>query len=338
MAAITRPDEAQVTAQAAAQRRYVLIAFAAVYLFWGSTYTAIHVAGEHLPPPVVSASRSVITTVLIVAISLMRGKSLRVPKGEGPKLALVGILFMSGNNMLLTWGETMVPSGFASLIVSTMPIMIALMERFLPGGEPLNKRGWAGTLLGTAGIAVLVWPSLHHATHDPGGANGSRAGLGTLICLLAALSFGIGSVLSRRFRFRADTFVATGWQIGSAGLFNLVFAFAAGSFHHAVWTPHGIEAIVYLSIFGSLVGLVAFTYLLQNVAVTKVATYAFVNPMIAVMLGVVLLGEHLAATEITGMGIIVGAVALVVLSRVGGTRSRAELDRELMATAGDAES
>ncbi len=338
MAAITRPDEAQVTAQAAAQRRYVLIAFAAVYLFWGSTYTAIHVAGEHLPPPVVSASRSVITTVLIVAISLMRGKSLRVPKGEGPKLALVGILFMSGNNMLLTWGETMVPSGFASLIVSTMPIMIALMERFLPGGEPLNKRGWAGTLLGTAGIAVLVWPSLHHATHASGGPNGSRAGLGTLICLLAALSFGIGSVLSRRFRFRADTFVATGWQIGFAGLFNLLFAFAAGSFHHAVWTPHGIEAIVYLSIFGSLVGLVAFTYLLQNVAVTKVATYAFVNPMIAVLLGVVLLGEHLAPTELTGMGIIVGAVALVVLSRVGGTRSRAELDRELMATAGDAES
>ncbi len=341
MASLTPPDEAQITVQAKVQatpqRSYVLIAFVAVYVFWGSTYTAIHIAGEHLPPPVVSASRSVITTVLILAISLIGGKSLHVPKGEGPKLALVGILFMSGNNMLLTWGETMVPSGFASLIVSTMPIMIALMERLLPGGEPLNKRGWAGTLLGTAGIAVLVWPSLHHTVHAAGEANGGRAGLGTLICLLAALSFGIGSVLSRRFRFQADTFVATGWQIGAAGIFNLLFALAAGSFHRAVWTPHGIEAVLYLSIFGSLVGLVAFTYLLQNVPVTKVATYAFVNPMIAVLLGVVLLGERLAATEITGMAIIVGAVALVVLSRVGGTRSRAVLDRELMATAGDAE-
>lgn len=329
---------ASTTPQAAAQQRgYVLLAFAAVYVFWGSTYAAIHIAGEHLPPPVVSATRSVITTVLILAISLLRGKSLRVPKGEGPKLALVGILFMSGNNMMLTWGETMVPSGFASLIVSTMPIMIALMERFLPGGEPLNKRGWAGTLLGTAGIAVLVWPSLHRAPHGTVGAGGGHAGFGTLICLLAALSFGIGSVLSRRFRFKADTFIATGWQIGSAGLFNVLFALAAGSFHHAVWTPHGVEAIVYLSVFGSLVGLVAFTYLLQNVPVTKVATYAFVNPMIAVLLGVVLLGERLAPTEITGMGIIVGAVALVVLSRVGGMRSKAALDRELMATAGDAE-
>src|SRR5579875_3538532 len=95
----------------ASQRTRVLIAFAAVYLFWGSTYTAIHVAGEHLPPPVVSGTRSIITTLLILAIALVRGQSLRVPKGEGPKLILVGLLFMSANNMLLTWGETMVPSG-----------------------------------------------------------------------------------------------------------------------------------------------------------------------------------------------------------------------------------
>jgi drug/metabolite transporter (DMT)-like permease len=311
----------------------VLFAFAAVYLCWGSTYTAIHIAGEHLPPPVVSATRSIITTLLILAIALASGKSLRVPRGEGPKLALVGLLFMSGNNMMLTWGETIVASGFASLLVSTMPIMIALMERFLPGGEPLNKRGWAGTLLGTAGIAVLVWPSLHRS---PGGSQ-PRTGLGIVICLVAALFFAIGAILSRRFRFRADTFVATGWQIGSAGTFNLLFALATGGFHRARWSWHGVEAIVYLSVFGSMVGLVAFTYLLQNVPVTKVATYAFVNPMIAVLLGVLILGEHLARTEVTGMAIIVAAVALVVLSRVGGTRSQEQLDREIMATAGDAE-
>lgn len=305
-----------------ASRTRVLIAFAAVYVFWGSTYTAIHIAGEHLPPPVVSATRSIITTVLILLICLLRGRSLRVPKGEAPKLILVGLLFMSANNMLLTWGETMVPSGFASLVVSTMPIMIALMERFLPGGEPLNRRGWAGTLLGTAGIAVLVWPSLRNTTlHALGQGAGSHSmpsnpALGTLICLLAALSFGIGSVLSRRFHFRAETFVATGWQIGAAGVFNAAFALVSGGFRHAVWTWHGIEAIVYLSIFGSLVGLVALTYLLQNVAVAKVATYAFVNPMIAVLLGVLILGEHLVPTEVAGMAIIVFGVATVVLSRM----------------------
>ncbi len=321
----------------------VLIAFAAVYIFWGSTYAAIHIAGEHLPPPVVSATRSMITTTLILAIALARRKSLRVPKGEGPKLVLVGLLFMSGNNMLLTWGETMVPSGFASLIVSTMPIMIALFECVLPNGEPLNKRGWAGTLLGTAGIGVLVWPSLRdtnlHALHASSGSSTmpSNPALGTLVCLLAAFSWCLGSVLSRRFKFKADTFIATGWQIGAAGLFNTLFALSTGGYHRAVWTAHGVEAIVYLSIFGSLVGLVAFTYLLKNVAVTKVATYAFVNPMIAVLLGVVILGERLGPTEIAGMAIIVAAVAMVVLSRVGGTPSAEVLDRELMATAGEGE-
>jgi drug/metabolite transporter (DMT)-like permease len=310
----------------------VLLAFASVYLFWGSTYAAIHIAGEHLPVPVVSGSRSLISTLLIVIISLLRGKSLRVPKGEGPKLALVGLLFMSGNNMLLTWGETMMPSGFSSLVVSTMPIMIALMETFLPGGtERLNKRGWAGTLLGTLGIAVLVWPSLHH--HAPAGE--MHPLLGTVVLLAAALSFGVGSVLSRRFRFKADTFVATGWEIGAAAIFNWTLAFATGGLHRAVWTWQGVSAVVYLSIFGSLFGLVAFTYLLQNVAVTKVATYAFVNPMIAVLLGVLLLHERLVAAELAGMGIIVCAVAMVIFSRVklAGGESVA---REVVGDAGDA--
>ncbi len=321
--------------ETAANRSRVLAAFAAVYLCWGSTYTAIHIAGEHLPPPVVSATRSIVTLLLIVAIALLSGKSLRVPKGEGPRLALIGLLFMSANNMLLTWGETMVPSGFASLLVSTLPIMVALLEWRLPDGEPLNRRGWAGTLLGTLGIVVLVWPSLHRSgSHDasPGG----HVGLGIVVCLLAALAFAIGSVLSRRFHFKADTFIATGWQIGAAGLFNASFAGVTGGFHRAVWTAHGWEAIIYLSIFGSLVGLVAFTYLLQNVPVTKVATYAFVNPVIAVLLGVLLLGERLAPTELAGMGIIVCSVALVVLSRAGGSPRSQKVDRDVVAVSGDA--
>ena len=291
----------------------VLIAFGSVYLLWGSTYLAIHVAGEQLPAPVVSGMRSLISTALIFGICLLRGKSLRVPKGEPWKLVLIGLLFMSANNMMLTWGETMVPSGFASLIISTLPIVIALMEMGLPGGDRLNKRGWAGTLLGTAGIGVLLWPSLHHHAVRSGD---ERPLLGTLVLLGAVLAWAVGSVLSRRFRFKADTFVATGWQIGAAGIFNMGLALATGGLRRAVWTWHGVEAVAYLSIFGSLCGLVAFTYLLQNVAVTKVSTYAFVNPVIAVLLGVVLLGERLGPTEILGMAVIVCSVAMVVLSRV----------------------
>lgn len=306
----------------------ILLAFASVYVLWGSTYLAIHVAGERLPVAVVSGTRSFVSAVLIAVISLMCGKSLRVPKGEAPKLMLVGLLFMSANNMLLTWGEQMMPSGLSSLIVSTMPIMIALLETFLPGGtEKLNKRGWTGTLLGTLGIATLVWPSMRHPHAQTGELHPL---LGTLVLLGAALSFAIGSVLSRRFRFKADTFVATGWEIGTAAIFNLTLAAVTGRLHRSVWTWHGVEAIGYLATFGSLIGLVSFTYLLQNVAVTKVSTYAFVNPVIAVLLGVFLLHEHLAASEIAGMTIIICAVAMVVLSRVDRTK------REIVGVAGQA--
>jgi len=303
----------------------ILLAFTSVYLFWGSTYLAIHVAGEHLPVAVVSGSRSLISAILIFSICILRGKSIRVPHGEWWKLILVGLLFMSANNMLLTWGEKMVPSGFASLIVSTLAIQTALVDMVIPGGERMNIRGWAGTLLGTAGIILLVWPALHHSA-----AGYSRPLLGVVVLLGAAFSFAVGSVLSRRFVFKADTFVATGWQVGAAAVFNWMFAFATGGLRHSDWTWYGVEAIVYLSVFGTLFGLVAFTYLLQNVVVSKVATYAFVNPAIAVLLGVLLLGERLASTEVIGMVVIVAAVAMVIYSRVDSGK------REIVGMAGDA--
>jgi drug/metabolite transporter (DMT)-like permease len=294
----------------------VLIAFACVYLFWGSTYLAIRIAGQELPAPIISGLRCFISAAFILAIAAGSGKNLRVANGEIWKLALVGILFMSFNNMGLTWGETMVPSGFASLVISIIPIMIALLE-MATGGEALNLRGWAGTVLGTLGIGVLVWPAIHvQMMHGKAEDGFSRPGLGTIVLLGAALSWSIGSVLSRRFQFKTDTFVATGWQVFAAGIFNLIFTVATGSLHRAVWTWRGFGAVLYLSIFGSLFGLVAFTYLLKNVAVTKVSTYAFVNPVIAVLLGVLILHEKLAPAELLGMAVIVCAVAMVIYSKV----------------------
>jgi len=289
----------------------VVLAFACVYFFWGSTYTAIRVAGVHLAPPLVGASRSTLSTVLLILICVVRRTSLRVTRKEARQLALVGVLFMSGNNVLLTWAETMVSSGLASLVIATMPIMIALMETALPGGEALNKRGWTGVVLGTAGIFALVSPSLRGA--EPGG---GRQLFAFGVLLVAALLFAVGSVLARRFRFKMDMFVATTWQLGAASVVNLAVTVAGRNLQTAVWTRQGIEAIAYLAVFGTIVGLSAYTYLLQHVPVTKVSTYAFVNPMIAVLLGLVLLHERLAPTELLGMGIIVAAVAMVILSRV----------------------
>lgn len=309
------------------KRTQILLAFASVYFFWGSTYLAIKIAGEQLPAPLVSAARATVSAVLIAAIAMARGKSLWVPKTERAKLALVGILFMSANNVLLTWGEKMVPAGFASLVVCTTPIMIALLEVCLPGGDPLNARGWLGTALGTVGILVLVWPSVRGGVAQAGY---SRPLLGVGVLLLAALAFAIGAVLSRRFNFQADSFVATGWQLAAAALCNWTIALGGGNLRHATWTPSGIGAILYLATFGSLIGLVAFTFLLQNVPVGMVSTYAFVNPVVAVLLGVTLLQEQLFRSELVGMAIIVCAVATVVLSR------SAKAKKEVVGTAGEA--
>ena len=292
--------------------RTAVVAFACLYFFWGSTYSAIHVAGEHLAPPLVAASRTAITTLLLVSICLGTGRSLRVTAGEAWRLVLVGVLLMTCNNILLTWAETMVPTGVSSLLVATMPIMVAVMEAMLPGGETLTRRGWAGVLLGTGGMVALVSPSLRGQSPV-----GGRHLLAYGLLLLAAFAFGLGAVLGRRFAIKRDVFVVTAWEVGGACLTNCVLALSSGTLHTATWTRNGVLSIVYLSIFGSLVGLSSLSYLLQHVPVTKVTTYAFVNPIIAVLLGVVLFGERLSGVEVVGMALIVMAVALVIFSKVG---------------------
>lgn len=295
---------------AAAHRNRILIAFACVYFLWGSTYSAIRIAGEHIAPPLVGAIRSLFSTIIICIICRMRGASLRVPFRIAWRLALVGTLFMTVNNVLLIWGETKVASGLSSLIIAMIPIFVAVIETALPGGERLNLRGWTGTLLGAFGMLVLLWPTLHRT-----GGTERRSLAGFLILIAAGLAFAVGSVLSRRFHFHVDTFVATAWQLGFAGILNAVLALAGGTLHTAHFTTQGIAAILYLSIFGSVVGLTAYTFLLQHVPVTKVATYAFVNPVVAVLIGIVFLGEHLVPTEIGGMLLILVSVATVILSR-----------------------
>jgi drug/metabolite transporter (DMT)-like permease len=308
----------------AREKNRIILAFACVYFFWGSTYGAIHIAGLHLAPALVGATRSIISTTLMCAVCLSRGVSLRVPARTAWRLALVGSLFMTFNNVLLVWAETKVASGYAALVIAMIPIMVALIESALPGGERLNLRGWFGTLLGLFGMAALVWPTLHRA-----GAAPDRQGLfGFGLLVTAALAFSIGSVLSRRFHFKVDTFVATTWQIGTAGLLNLAIAMVTGSFQTAQWTRSGVLAIVYLSIFGSIVGLTAYTYLLQRVPVTKVSTYAFVNPVVAVLIGVIAFRERLAPTELAGMVLILFAVATVILSRTKPTPLPADPTQE----------
>ncbi|HEY4382758.1 MAG TPA: EamA family transporter [Acidobacteriaceae bacterium] len=307
------------------QTTRIAVAFACVYLCWGMTYGAIRIAGLYMAPPLVGALRSLLSTVILLAICVIRGTSLRVSRSTAWRLVLVGILMMTVNNLLLIWGETKIPSGLASLIIAMIPILVALIETALPGGETLNAFGWLGTLLGVVGMAVLLSPVLQRT-----GAAANRdsvAGFGILIA--AAFAFAAGSVFSRRSHFSVDTFVATAWQIGAAGLLNLILATAGGCFRTAHWTRPGLLAIAFLSTFGSVVGLTAYTYLLKHVAVTKVATYAFVNPVIAVLIGVAAFHERLAHAELAGMVLILAAVATVIASRTRAPAIPADATQEV---------
>jgi drug/metabolite transporter (DMT)-like permease len=295
------------------QKSRIVVAFACVYLCWGSTYGAIRIADQHLAPPLIGAIRTLFSAVLIGAICLVRGSSLRVPMRTAGQLALIGVLIMTCNNVLVIWAETKVASGYASLVIAMIPIFVALIETALPGGERLNLRGWLGTMLGVLGMLVLLWPTLLRTAN---GSNANQRSLfGFVLLVGAALSFAIGSVLSRRFRFRIDTFVATAWQIGAACIVNLTIATAGGCFRTAVWTGSGLLAIAFLAVFGTVVALSAYTYLLKHVPVTKVSTYAFVNPIVAVLIGAALFHERLAPAELAGTVLIVAAVATVILSR-----------------------
>jgi drug/metabolite transporter (DMT)-like permease len=294
------------------RRTRIVLAFACVYLCWGATYAAIRIAGENLAPPLVGAVRSILSTAVLASICLARGTSLRVPGRTAWRLILVGVLLMSVNNVMLIWGETLVPSGLSSLIIAMIPIYVALIESVLPRGERLTARGWIGVLAGAAGMFVLMSPALR--TIRSAAAN-RTAIAGYAILIFAGLAFAIGSILSRRFRFRVDTFAAATWQIGAAGVANIALTLACGNLRTAHWTASGLAAIAFLSLIGTVVGFTAYTYLLQNVPVTKVATYAFINPAIAVIIGVILFGERLAPAELAGMALILVAVATVILSR-----------------------
>ena len=293
----------------------IAFAFFCVYLCWGMTYGAIAIAVRHLAPPLVGAIRTALSAVIFVAICMARGVSLRVSRATAWKLALVGVLIMSGNNVLLIWAESMVPSGWASVVIAMIPVMIAVMETMLPKGDTLNARGWTGTVVATAGILTLLWPTAHRSLAGQRVAGDLKTLAGFAILVGASVSFAVGSVLGRRFRFQVDTFVATAWQVAAASVVNVTIAVAGGTLKTAQFTRQGLLAIAFLAVFGTVVGLTAYTYLLQHVPVTKVSTYAFVNPVIAVLIGAAFIHERLGAAEVSGMLLILFGVATVILSR-----------------------
>lgn len=293
-------------------RLKVIIAFALVYVFWGSTYLAIRItSAEGIPPLVMCAVRFLIAgPVMLLACSLF-GRNIRISRPEAVRLAVVGILLLVAGNGTLAWAEQYVPTGFAALLIAVTPIWFLVLETFVFGGDRISRRGAIGLVMGVVGIVILVWPKITHRE-----TLGAMQLLGAVSLLFSSLSWAVGSVLSRQWRMRVDPLVATGWQMLFASLAHSVLAVATGQIHRASFNRRGVFAVLYLVVFGSWIGYTAYVWLLKHVPTPKVATYAYVNPIVAVILGVIVLRERVDHFILAGTVVITAAVALVTTAKI----------------------
>lgn len=303
----------------------ILLAFTSVYLCWGATYTAVSIGVRLLPATILAGSRMLAGAAIMLTFCSLLGKTIFYRPGIMAWLGLLGALLLFGGNIGLVWSEQYLASGLAALLVAVVPLYVAIIESLLPGGERLRMRGIVGLGLGFLALVALLWPSFHQAltTH---GVSGRMQIIAALVVLLGALSWSIGSVLFRRLKLPVDPLVAAGWEMMSAGLCNIVAASVAWQWPHADWNRRSVSAVAYLVLFGSLLGFSCYIWLIHHVPVAKVATYAYVNPVVAVILGAVVLGERLEPEEYLGMAAVVCAVALVTSSQMKSGRPAAEIE------------
>ena len=290
----------------------VLLAFGLVYFFWGSTYLAIDIAVESIPPALMCGLRFLIAGVCMLAFCGARGRTIWYNPRQLGQMASVGVLLLMGGNLTLSYAEKYVASGLAALIVAVTPLWFLVLDTLLLGDHHVSLRGKAGLGLGVVGLLILLWPDLTTKTSF------GRVQLWASISLLGgSFSWALGSVLAKRWKSSdVDPFSATAWQMVAAGLANLLFAFGAHDFSKVVWTPRGIGATLYLVVCGSWIGYTAYIWLLNHVPTAKVSTYAYVNPVVAVFLGWLILHERVDGYSLAGSAIVVASVVLVTSAQV----------------------
>jgi drug/metabolite transporter (DMT)-like permease len=289
----------------------VILAFGLVYLFWGSTYLAIDIAVQTIPPALMCGLRFSIAGVVMLAVCAAMRRRVWYSAKQIALSAVVGILLLMGGNLTLAWAEQTVPSGLAALIIAITPLWFLVLDSLLLGHHRISGRGKAGLGLGIAGLFVLFWPELHSSSQI-----GRRELWASVTLLGGSFSWALGSVLSKRWQSGIDVFSATAWQVTAAGAANLLFALAAGNFSRATWTTRGVSAVLYLVVCGSWIGYTAYIWLLEHVPTSKVSTYAYVNPVVAVFLGWLVLHERVDRFIVMGSLIVVLSVILVTSAKV----------------------
>jgi drug/metabolite transporter (DMT)-like permease len=298
-------------ATSSSKRTRVLASFCCVYVFWGGTYLAMRYGVEVLPPFVLASARYLIAGPIMLALSAIFKLKMIPSRQEFGRLAIIGVLMLGCGNTSVMWAEQYIPSGLAALLVTAIPLYAALIEMALPRGEGLPARGWIGIGIGLIAMVFLLWPELRNGLHGD-----SREIVAAVVTLVGTLCWTAASVISRRSTIRISGVASAGWQMVFGGVFNLGLLGISGEYHGSQWGMKAWGSIFYLVVFGSLITYTAYIYLLDNVAVSKVATYAYVNPVIAVILGAIFVKERFVAVEYVGMGGILLAVFLVTSAKM----------------------
>lgn len=290
-------------------RSRVIAAFAAVYIIWGSTYLAIRFAIETLPPFLMAGTRFLISGTLLYVIARARGAE-RPDRRNWIATAVIGALLLLGGNGGVVWAEQRVPSGLAALLVATVPVWMVTLE-WLRGGTRPTRGVVAGLLLGMAGLAMLIGPG------EFAGGRGADT-LGAIVLVGASLSWAIGSIYSRGAPLPKSPLLTTGMEMLAGGVLLALLGLATGELGRldvGAATAKSWLSLLYLILFGSLVGFTAYIWLLKVSTPAKVSTYAYVNPVVAVLLGWLFASEPLSLRMLLAAAVIIAGVALITITK-----------------------
>lgn len=279
--------------------------WAAICVVWGTTYLAIKVALDTIPPFLMGGFRYAIAGSVLALVVVARGRPLPARASWG-RLAVLAFFMLFFGNGGVVWGEQFVPSGLTSVVIGTTPFWMVSVDAMFTDGKQLHAREWLGLSLGFGGIVLLVWPDLMH-----GGGGGRTFAFGILALQLACAGWAVGSSYTRRHVMPNDVLGAAAMQMLFGGIFMLLGGTALGEWSHLSFTGRTTIALAYLTVAGSVFAFAAYSYALQHLDVAIVSLYTYINPVIAVALGTLLLGEPFHMRMLIAAAIILCGVFVV---------------------------
>ncbi|MBV9497296.1 MAG: EamA family transporter [Acidobacteria bacterium] len=288
------------------ERTVAYTAFAIVCIVWGTTYLGIRIAVETIPPLLLTGFRYTVGGLLLFGIAKMRGESIPRDWRVLANLTFIGFLMVALGNLSVVWAEQWVPSGMAALFVATAPFWAAILELLRRGGERISARTGMGMAVGFLGVAMLVMPG--------GGTTGrfdTKLLLGAVIIQVGSLGWQYGTARGKYTVKDVPLVMSAAIQTFTGGVIVDVVGFAIGEGARWHTTPRTLTALLYLTLFGTVIAYSAYVFALHHMQTTKMSLYAYVNPVVAVILGWLVLDERLTALSIAAMVVILSGVALV---------------------------